>query len=91
MAVPVLATTQLGRFKKRRPCVHMSVPDSTVLLNAARTKRIGSHHALWVEEGVDTDYTENVIFGNVSIGAGGANAGAFWASRDSQALSHRPI
>ena len=39
-----------------------------------------------VEEDVDTDYTENVIFGNVNIGAGGANAGTFWASRDGQAV-----
>jgi len=35
-----------------------------------------------VEEDVDTDYTENVTFGNVCLGAGGANAGSFWASRD---------
>ncbi len=39
-----------------------------------------------VEEDVDTDYTENVIFGNVNLGAGGANAGTFWASRDGQAV-----
>ena len=39
-----------------------------------------------VEEDVDTDYTENVTFGNVCLGAGGANAGSFWASRDNWAL-----
>src|SRR5262245_38925609 len=39
-----------------------------------------------VEEDVDTDYTEHVIFGNVSLGSGGANAGAYWVGRDGQAL-----
>ena len=39
-----------------------------------------------VEEDVDTDYTENVIFGNVCLGEGGANAGAFWVNRDSWAI-----
>jgi len=39
-----------------------------------------------VEEDVDSDYTEHVIFGNVSLGAGGANQGSFWTSRDNWAL-----
>jgi hypothetical protein len=36
-----------------------------------------------VEEDVDTDYTENVTFGNVCVGEGGANDSAFWVGRDS--------
>jgi hypothetical protein len=36
-----------------------------------------------VEQDVDTDYTENVVFGNVCIGNGGANAAGFWVNRDS--------
>ena len=39
-----------------------------------------------MEEDVDTDYTENIIFGNVCLGEGGANAGPFWVSRDGWAV-----
>src|SRR5204863_7755575 len=38
------------------------------------------------EEDVDTDYTENITFGNVCVGAGGANEGTFWAGLDGKAL-----
>lgn len=39
-----------------------------------------------VEEEVNTEYAEYIIFGNVTVGAGGAKTGVFWAGRDGQAV-----
>ena len=66
----VYARVGLYRFVERRPNELNWIPTTPYR----------------VEEDVDTDYTENVVFGNVCLGEGGANAGAFWVSRDSWAI-----
>lgn len=66
----VYARVGLYRFVERRPNETNWVPTTPYR----------------VEEDVDTDYTENVVFGNVCLGEGGANEAAYWVSRDSWAL-----
>ena len=63
----VYARVGLYRFVERRPNETSWIPTTPYR----------------VEQDVDIDYTENVIFGNVCVGEGGANASAFWVSRDS--------
>jgi hypothetical protein len=66
----VYARIGLYRFVERRPNETNWVPTTPYR----------------VEEDVDTDYTENVTFGNVCLGEGGANETAYWVSRDSWPL-----
>jgi hypothetical protein len=63
----VYARVGLYRFVERRPNETNWVPTTPYR----------------VEEDVDTDYTENVTFGNVCLGEGGANDAPFWVNRDS--------
>jgi hypothetical protein len=63
----VYARVGLYRFVERRPSETNWIPTTPYR----------------VEEDVDTDYTENVTFGNVCVGEGGANDSAFWVGRDS--------
>lgn len=63
----VYARVGLYRFVERRPNETNWVPTTPYR----------------VEEDVDTDYTETVVFGNVCLGEGGANDAAFWINRDS--------
>ena len=85
----VFGHDNLHLWKQTPQCVYVLAEDYTVVERHPNELNWIHNTATEVEFDVDTDYTENVSFGNVCVGAGGGYTVAYWSNKTGQQLETR--
>jgi hypothetical protein len=82
----VFAHDNLHLWKETPKCAYVRVGEYTLIERSANELNWIHTTPSQVEFDVDTDYTENITFGNVCIGGGGGLTLGYWSNKNGQRL-----
>src|SRR5205814_5674151 len=82
----VFGHDNLHLSKETPKCAYVLAGTYTLVERSANELNWIHTTASQVDFDVDTDYTENVTFGNVCIGAGGGLTLGYWSNKNGQSL-----
>jgi hypothetical protein len=85
----VFGHDNLHLWKETPRCAYVLAQDYSVVERHPNELNWIHTTATDVDFDVDTDYTENVAFGNVCMGAGGGLTPAYWSNKNGQQLETR--